>query len=92
MGAQCTFLSDAAQTVHRGLEIQEYTDPKHNPMIPHTVVLELGLLLHKIYNGYWSLGRPSATELWQDLRDIACRIRPDRDPRPTRAERELGSG
>jgi hypothetical protein len=25
----------------------------HNPMIPHVVVLEPGLIVHKIYSGYW---------------------------------------
>jgi hypothetical protein len=25
-------------------------------MIPHTLVLEPGLRVHKIYNGYWFLG------------------------------------
>lgn len=77
VGAPWTFLSDAARTVQKDLEIQEYTDPKHNPMIPHTFVLEPGLLIYKIYNGYWFWGRPSAAELWQDLRDITRRIRPD---------------
>ncbi|TMA44584.1 MAG: redoxin domain-containing protein [Deltaproteobacteria bacterium] len=39
VGAQWTFLSDPERTIQRDLEIQEYTDPEHNPMIPHTLVL-----------------------------------------------------
>ena len=30
-------------------------------MIPHTLVLEPGLVIYKIYNGYWFWGRPSPT-------------------------------
>ena len=36
VGAQWTFLSDPGRTVQQDLDIQEYTDPEHNPMIPHT--------------------------------------------------------
>jgi hypothetical protein len=39
--------------VQNDLDIQEYTDPEHNPMIPHTLVLKSGLIIHRIYNGYW---------------------------------------
>ncbi len=28
-------------------------------MIPHTLVLKPGLVIHTIYNGYWFWGRPS---------------------------------
>ena len=48
-------------------------------MTPHTLVLEPGLLIHKIYNGYWFFGRPTIEDLRQDLRDILIRIRPDWD-------------
>ena len=40
VGAQWTFLSDAGRKVQKDLDIQEYTDPHHDPMIPHTLVLE----------------------------------------------------
>src|SRR5580704_3769518 len=36
VGAQWTFLSDPGRTVQKDLDIAEYTDPEHNPMIPHT--------------------------------------------------------
>ena len=32
-------------------------------MIPHTLVLKPGLVIHSIYNGYWFWGRPSAVDL-----------------------------
>ena len=79
VGAQWTFLSDSGRKVQQDLDIQEYTDPHHNPMIPHTLVLEPGLVIYKIYNGYWFWGRPSTEELRQDLREVTRRIRPDWD-------------
>jgi hypothetical protein len=65
--------------VQKDLDIAEYTDPDHNPMIPYTLVLAPGLNIVKIYNGYWYWGRPSVEELRQDLREITRTIRPDWD-------------
>jgi peroxiredoxin len=79
LGAEWTFLSDPERAVQKDLEIQEYTDPEHNPMIPHTLVLKPGLVVHSIYNGYWFWGRPSVTNLWHDLRVVTREIRPDWD-------------
>src|SRR3954453_8865288 len=79
VGAQWPFLSDPGRTVQKDLQIQEYTDPVHDPMIPHTVVLRPGLVVHRLYNGYWFWGRPSVQELWQDLRDVSSEFRPDWD-------------
>src|SRR4029079_5014189 len=79
VGAQWPFLSDPGRTVQRDLDIQEYTDPENNPMIPHTLVLEPGLVIHRIYNGYWFWGRPSVFDLWHDLREASSQIRPDWD-------------
>ncbi len=77
VGAQWTFLSDAGRHVQKDLEIQEYTDPTHDPMIPHTLVLRPGLEIHSIYNGYWFWGRPSVEDLRRDLREVTMEIRPD---------------
>ena len=79
VGAQWTFLSDPARVVQKDLEIQEYTDPENDPMIPHTLVLKPGLVVHRIYNGYWFWGRPSFIDLWHDLRSVGAEIRPDWD-------------
>jgi peroxiredoxin len=80
VGAQWTFLSDAGRHVQKDLDIQEYTDPHHNPMIPYTLVLKPGLVIHSIYNGYWFWGRPSIDAAAVSLRSPAiaassCRIR-----------------
>ena len=77
--AHWTFLSDAGRVVQKDLDIAEYTDEKNNPMIPHTIVLEPGLVIYKIYMGYWFWGRPSIADLWHDLREVSKEIRPDWD-------------
>jgi len=77
VGAQWTFLSDPGRKLQKDLDIAEYTDPHHDPMIPHTLVLEPGLRVYKIYGGYWFFGRPTVEELRMDLRAVLQRCRPD---------------
>ena len=79
LGAQWPFLSDAGRKVQKDLDIAEYTDPHNDPMIPHTLVLEPGLKIFRIYNGYWYWGRPSVEDLRHDLRELFQKIRPDWD-------------
>jgi peroxiredoxin len=78
-GAQWPFLSDPERTIQQDLDIQEYTDPENDPMIPHTLVLKPGLVIHSIYNGYWFWGRPSVEDLRGDLRAVFQEIRQDWD-------------
>jgi len=80
IGATWPFLSDVDRRVARDLDIIEYTDPHHNPMIPHTLVLASGLRIHRVYLGYWFWGRPSNDELHQDLREVFRAQLPDWDP------------
>ena len=77
--AHWPFLSDDGRTIQKDLEIPEYTDPTHNPMIPHTIVLEPGLIVYKVYVGYWFFGRPTLEELRLDLRVVLMKCRPDWD-------------
>jgi peroxiredoxin len=79
VGAPWPFLSDPERIVQKDLDIQEYTDPENDPMIPHTLVLGPGLVIHSVYNGYWFWGRPSVEDLRQDLRALTRQIRPDWD-------------
>ncbi len=79
VGAQWPFLEDPERTVQQDLDIKEYTDPERDPMIPHTLVLKPGLVVHRIYNGYWFWGRPSFNDLWHDLRDLDSETLPDWD-------------
>ena len=90
VGAQWTFLSDPGRTVQQDLDIAEYTDPEHNPMIPHTLVLKPGLVVHSVYNGYWFWGRPSFYELWRDLRAAIGRDPPGLGSEHAGAPRGLG--
>lgn len=77
VGANWPFLYDEEGIVKDDLNIEEYTDTKHLPMIPYTFVLEPGLKIFKIYNGYYYWGRPSNHELHMDMREITRKIRPD---------------
>ena len=79
VGAYWPFLSDDGRKIQKDLDIAEYTDPLHNPMIPHTIVLEPGLVVYKIYMGYWYFLRPTLDELRQDLRAVIMKCRPDWD-------------
>jgi peroxiredoxin len=79
LDAHWPFLSDPGRVVQKDLDIPEYTDPHHNPMVPHTIVLEPGLVVYRIYNGYWFFGRPTVEELRQDLRAVLRKCRPDWD-------------
>ncbi len=79
LGASWPFLSDPGRVIQKDLDIAEYTDPHHDPMIPHTFVLGPGLVIYSIYNGYWYWGRPSNEDLRRDLRDLTRQIRSDWD-------------
>jgi peroxiredoxin len=79
-GAYWTFLADEKLEVQRTLGIDEYTDPAHDATVPHALVLAPGLVVDKVYVGYWFWGRPSAYQLWQDLQDLFRRIKADFDP------------
>lgn len=79
VGAHWPFLSDPRRVIQQDLDIAEYTDSTHNPMIPHTIVLEPGLVIYKVYMGYWFFGRPTVEELRQDLRAVIKKCRPDWD-------------
>ena len=43
--AEWPFLCDPERVVQRDLDIQEYTDPRHDPMLPYSFVLEPGLMV-----------------------------------------------
>jgi peroxiredoxin len=92
VGAEWPFLADPERIVQRDLDIPEYTDPAHNQMVPHTIVCEPGLIVYKIYNGYWFFGRPTVEELRHDLRAMLMKIHWDWDlsDREVRAAWERG--
>jgi hypothetical protein len=58
-----------------------HTDTHHaHAGVPHTLILSPGLVVEKVYVGYWFWGRPSNARLWADLGDLHRRIKPDFDP------------
>jgi peroxiredoxin len=80
-GANWTFLADEELEARSHFEIDEYTDTHHDyAVVPHTVILSPGLVIEKVYVGYWFWGRPSPEQLWTDLGEIHARIKPDFDP------------
>jgi peroxiredoxin len=79
-GARWTFLADAELELQTALDIREYTDPHHPATVPHTLILSPGLVIEKIYVGYWFWGRPSPYRLWEDIGELLARIKPDFDP------------
>jgi len=79
-GAHWTWLADSELEVQEALGIKEYTDPIHDANVPHTLLLAPGLVIDKVYIGYWFWGRPTPYQLWEDLGDLHKRIKPDFDP------------
>ena len=79
-GARWTYLADADLSLQTALDIREYTDPHHAATVPHTLILSPGLVIEKIYVGYWFWGRPSPYQLWADLGALLAQIKPDFDP------------
>ena len=56
VGAQWTFLSDPGRKLQKDLDIAEYTDPHHNPMIPYTLVLTVAWTL--LFIAWYAIGIP----------------------------------
>ena len=76
LGASFTFLSDHGRKAIRQLDMVEVTPPdfKHGLLaLPYTFSLAPDLTIHKIYNGWWFVGRPTLEELRQDLRELMSR-------------------
>lgn len=77
LGADYPFLIDSERKLINDLDIVDTTDAKHSPIpIPYTFVLDRTREIHKIYNGWWFVGRPTVEELRLDLRAVMSR-RPD---------------
>jgi peroxiredoxin len=76
LAATFPFLCDHERKVIGELDIIDTTDPNHPRIaIPYTFVLDAGRVIHKIYNGWWYLGRPTVEELRMDLRAVMSRSR-----------------
>ena len=78
VGGQWPFLSDPVASSRRTSTSGKHR-PRQRPDDPAHAVLKPGLVIHKIYSGYWFWGRPSFYDLWHDLRDVSREILPDWD-------------
>jgi hypothetical protein len=75
-GAQWPFLSDADRKLITELDIVDVTDETYSPVaIPFTWVLDGDLTIHKVYFGWWHVGRPTAEDLRRDFRELMSRRR-----------------
>lgn len=71
LGADWTFLIDPEHTLLHELEMVDTTDSIHGEIyIPYTFILDRDCTIHKIYNGWWFLGRPTVEEIRMDLREL----------------------
>jgi len=81
LGARFPFLSDAAHEAIVRLDIVDTSDKVHGTLaIPYAFSLMPDLTIHKIYCGWWYVGRPTVEELRRDLREMMQRCQPDFDP------------
>jgi peroxiredoxin len=79
-GARWTFLCDPDRVWQEKLGLREVTDTVYRPDLPTVFTLFPDLRVHRRYDGYWYLGRPSSEELRRDLREISSQVRPDWEP------------
>jgi peroxiredoxin len=71
LGAQWPFLSDEKREVIRRIDILDETEGEYaRTAQPHTFVLRPDLTIHRIYDGWFFVGRPTLEELRRDLREI----------------------
>lgn len=74
LGASFPFLSDAQRQVIDLLGIRDATEAEYPGVaIPTTFVLAPDLTIHKIYAGWFFVGRPTLEELRIDLRELMSR-------------------
>ena len=85
LGSSFTFLSDHERRAIRELDIVEQTKPgfEHGLVaVPYSFSLFPDLTIHKIYNGWWFVGRPTLEEVRQDYRAILQKCRTDYEYTP----------
>lgn len=71
LGAQWQFLCDEKRELIKQINILDQTEGEYAYRAqPYTFVLRSDLTIHKIYNGWFFVGRPTIEELRQDLRAI----------------------
>ncbi len=80
LGARFPFLSDEAHSLTDELGIRETTDKLHGPLpVPFTFALLPDLTIHRIFNGWYFVGRPTPEELRLSIRGMVGAIVKDAD-------------
>ena len=80
LGASFPFLSDEELRLTDALGIRETTDTRHGPLpVPFTFALLPSLEIHRIWNGWYFVGRPTPEELRLSLREMTGRTVSDLD-------------
>src|SRR5260370_14691384 len=82
LAATFTFLSDHERRAINELDIVEQTAPgfEHGLVaLPYTFSLYPDLPIHRVYNGWWLVGRPTLAALRQELRASMQNRRPHYD-------------
>src|SRR5919202_2544902 len=71
LGANWPFLSDERRVLIKRINILDETEGEYAYTAqPYTFVLRPDLTIHKVYNGWFFVGRPTLEELRHDLRAI----------------------
>jgi len=71
LGAEWPLLSDEKREVIERIGILDETEGEYAYVAqPYTFVLRPDLTIHKIYDGWFFVGRPTLEELRQDLREV----------------------
>jgi cold shock CspA family protein len=71
LGAEWPFLSDEKREVIKRIGILDETEGEYAYVArPFTFVLRPDLTVHKVYDGWFFVGRPTLEELRQDLREV----------------------
>ncbi len=77
LAADWPFLMDPDRRLLHELQMTDTTDKVHGEVyIPYTFILDRDRTIHKVYNGWWFVGRPTSEEIRMDLRALMSR-RPD---------------
>ncbi len=82
LGAPFPFLSDADLRLTDALGIRETTDRIHGPLpVPFSFALLPNLEIHRIFNGWYFVGRPTPEELRVTIRELIAKSVDDADYR-----------
>lgn len=74
LGASFPFLSDTGSALIDRLGIRDRFESEYPGVaVPHTFVLDWEMRVHRVYNGWYFVGRPTVEELRHDLRELMSR-------------------